>query len=326
MTINREGEFKMYGTYQIQRGEYLFTLLNWVNKPFTVAEGGSINWSGDPYSAQINLDATYAENTSLYNLLRDELALTNSLGPEASKSTKAVVTMHLKGDLFKPNITFDLSFPNVTSQLKSLVDSKLTLLRQDQNELTRQVFGLVVVGSFLPPSSGSGNIQSSDYLASAFNTLTQVLSNQFSGYLTGLATEWFGGTVSSINFDIAYNEYRNQTDPSQSNLTQIGRELQVRLTSGFIDDRITVQVGSQFGLGQPGTTTNEGFLGEDVTVEIQLTENRRWRLKVYQRTEPDIAGGSRRSRYGFGISFRRDFDSFSDLMNSLTGWMQQKKQ
>lgn len=264
---------------------------------------------------------------SLYNLLRDELALTNSLDPEVTKSTRVVVTMHLNGDLFKPNITFDLSFPNVTSQLKSLVDSKLTLLRQDQNELTRQVFGLVVVGSFLPPSSGSGNIQSSDYLASAFNTLTQVLSNQFSGYLTGLASEWFGGnTISSINFDIAYNEYRNQTvSPGQTNLTQIGRELQVRLTSGFINDRITVQVGSQFGLGQPGTTTNEGFLGEDVTVEIQLTENRQWRLKVYQRTEPDNAGGSRRSRYGFGISFRREYDSFGDLMDDLTGWMRRKE-
>lgn len=320
----------MYGTYQIRRGEYLFTLLNWVNKPFTVAEGGSINWYGDPYGAQISLDATYAENTSLYNLLRDELTVTNNnLAAEATKSTRAVVTMHLKGELFKPNISFDLSFPNVTSaQLKSVLDSKLTLMKQDQNELTRQVFGLVVVGSFLPPSSGSsGYVQSSDYLATAFNTLTQVLSNQFSGYLTGLATEWFGGAVSSIDFDIAYNEYRNQTDPSEPNLAQIGRELQVRLTSGFVNDRITVQVGSQFGLGQgtPGVSTTDGFLGEDVTVEIQLTENRQWRLKVYQRTEPDIAGGSRRSRYGFGISFRKEYDSFSEMMSGLTGWLGGKK-
>ncbi|MCC6462281.1 MAG: translocation/assembly module TamB domain-containing protein [Saprospiraceae bacterium] len=328
MTINREGEFKMYGTYQIRRGEYLFTLLNWVNKPFTVAEGGSINWYGDPYGAQISLDATYAENTSLYNLLRDELAASSGdLTDEATISTKAVVTMHLKGDLFKPAITFDLAFPSSSSSIKSLVDSKLSQLRQDQNEMTRQVFGLVVVGSFLPPSSGgAGTLQSSDYLASAFNTLTQVLSNQFSGYLTGLATEWFGGAVSSIDFDIAYNEYRNvQANPDNTNLAQIGRELQVRLTSGFVNDRITVQLGSQFGLGQPGTATSDGFLGEDVTVEIQLTQNREWRLKVYQRTEPDVAGGARRSRYGFGISFRKEYASFSDLMSGLTGWFHQKK-
>lgn len=328
LTINREGDFKMYGDYQIRRGEYLFTLLNWVNKPFTVVDGGTINWYGDPYAAQISLDATYTENTSLYNLLRDELAVTGALSSEATKSTKVVVTMHLKGDLFKPNISFDLTFPNATGQIKSLVDSKLSLLRQDQNELTRQVFGLVVVGSFLPPSGGSSNIQSSDYIASAFNTLTQVLSNQFSNYLTTLFSEWFGGTVSSIDFNVAYNEYRNQTDqtdPSQNNLAQIGRELQIRLSSGFINDRITVQVGSQFGLGQPGTSTVDGFLGEDVTVEIQMTENRQWRLKVYQRTEPDIAGGALRSRYGFGISFRKEYDSFSELLDGLTGWAKPKK-
>ena len=37
---------------------------------------------------------------------------------------------------------------------------------------------------------------------------------------------------------------------------------------------------------QPGTSTADGFLGEDVAVEIQITENRQWQLRVYQRTEP----------------------------------------
>ncbi|MFN0016384.1 MAG: translocation/assembly module TamB domain-containing protein [Saprospiraceae bacterium] len=325
IVINREGEFKMYGTYQIRRGEYMFTLLNLVNKPFTVADGGTITWYGDPYGAQINLDATYAENTSLYNLLQEELAVTNNLNSEATKSTRVVVTMRLKGDLFKPHISFDLSFPNLSSQLKSLADSKMAFLRQDQNELTRQVFGLIVVGSFLPSTGIAANVQSSDYLASAFNTLTQVLSNQFSSYLTTLASEWFGGAVSSIEFNIAYNEYRNRTAPEQPNTAQVGRELQVRLRSGFANDRITVQLGSQFGIGQPGTSTADGFLGEDVTVEIQITENRQWQLKVYQRTEPDIAGGSRRSRYGFGISFRKEYDTFANLMHDLTGWFRKSK-
>ncbi len=192
-------------------------------------------------------------------------------------------------------------------------------MEQDQNELNRQVFGLVVVGSFLPTSSANTQtlIQTS-----AFNTSTQVLSNQFC-YLTGLAAEWFGGAVSSIDLDVAYNEYQNSL--SDPNLGQIGRELQVRLTSGFANDRVTVQLGSQSGLSRPGTAVNDGFLGEDVTVEIQLTENRQWRLKVYQRTEPDIAIGQRRSRYGFGISFRKDYDSFDDMMSGLSGWFRKKK-
>lgn len=324
LTINREGEFKMYGNYVIKRGEYLFTLLNWVNKPFTVTEGGTINWYGDPYSAQINLDATYEENTPVYNLIRDELQLLGGDDSDAAKTakrpTKTIVTMHLKGDLMTPNISFSMDFPNLSNDIKSVTENKLRLLRQDPSELNRQVFGLVVVGSFLP--SNGAFIQNSDYVTSAFNTLTQVLSNQFSNYLTGLAAEWFGTSVSSINFNIAYDEYQNTT-PDQT-LNQTGRELQVRLSSGFANDRVTVQVGSQFGIGRPTAAIQNGFLGEDVTVEIQLTQNRQWRLKVYQRTEPDITGGQRRARYGFGLSFRREFDTFGELVNGLRGWIGKK--
>ena len=326
LTINREGEFRMYGNYVIRRGEYLFTLLNWVNKPFTVTEGGTINWNGDPYGAQINLDATYEENTPVYNLIRDELQLLGGDDSDAAKTakrpTKTIVTMHLKGDLMTPSISFSMDFPNLSNDIKSVTENKLRLLRQDPSELNRQVFGLVVVGSFLP--SNGAFIQNSDYVTSAFNTLTQVLSNQFSNYLTGLATEWFGTSVSSIDFNIAYDEYQNSlTTPDQS-ITQTGRELQVRLTSGFANDRVTVQVGSQFGIGRPTAAVQNGFLGEDVTVEIQLTQNRQWRLKVYQRTEPDITGGQRRARYGFGLSFRREFDTFDELVTGLRSWIDKK--
>ncbi len=314
LSINREGEFKMYGGYRVTRGEYLFTLLNFVNKPFTMAGGGTINWFGDPYGALLNLDATYEQNTAVYNFIRDEVELLTNLKDEATKATKVIVTMHISGDLLKPDITFGLEFPNITSQLKSMTDNKLRLLRQDQNELSRQIFGLVVIGSFLP--SNSGFVQPTDYVASAVNTLTQMISNQFSNYLGGLAAEWFNKDVSSIDLDINYSDYQNVlADPG--NTLSGGRELQVRLKSGFIDDRITVQVGSQFGLGGGANLPiNSGFLGEDVTIEIRLTENNQWRLKVYQRIEPDVAG-QRRDRYGVGITFQKDYDSFSDLWEGL---------
>ncbi len=317
LAINREGEFTMYGGYQIVRGEYLFTLLNFVNKPFVVTKGGTINWYGDPYGAQLNLDATYEVNTSVYNFIKEELELLRAARPrlldEAAKATKVTVNMHLAGDLLKPNITFGLNFPNISSELKSVTDTKLRLLRQDQAELSRQVFGLVVIGTFLPPSSGF--IQSTDYVATAFNTLTQMISNQFSNYLAGLATEWFGGKVSSIDFDIIYSDYQNDALTAKNTVAG-GREVNVRLSSGFKNDRFTVQVGSQFGLGRPGATTSDGFLGEDVTVQIALTDNRQWRLKVYQRTEPDVVG-FRSLRFGLGISFQKDYDTFEDMWKSF---------
>jgi hypothetical protein len=320
--INREGEFTMYGGYQIVRGEYLFTLLNFVNKPFVVTKGGTINWYGDPYGAQINLDATYEVNTSVYNFIKEELELLRSVRPqlldEAAKATRVTVNMRLDGDLLKPNITFGLNFPTISSALKSVTDNKLRLLQQDQAELSRQVFGLVVIGSFLPPSAGF----SSDYVATAFNTLTQMISNQFSNYLAGLASEFFGGTVSSIDFDIIYSDYQNDvlSDPNRNG----GKEVNVRLTSGFKNDRVTVQVGSQFGFGSTGFATSDGFLGEDVTVQIALTENRHWRLKVYQRYEYDITV-QRNLRFGLGLSFQKDYDTFEDMWKGFTKSLSKKR-
>jgi TamB, inner membrane protein subunit of TAM complex len=325
LNINRAGEFKMYGSYTIRRGEYLFTLLNFINKPFTVRSGGTINWYGDPFGAQINLAATYEESTSLYNLLQSELEVTQStdLIAEAKRPGRTVVTMYLDGSLLKPNLRFDLSFPNISSRLKSLADSKLRQLTQDQGELSRQVFGLIVVGSFLPGNSAF--IQNSDYLSSGINTITQMLSNQLSSYLSGLASEWFGRSVSSIDFDIAYNEYRNELSNNPSASTQTGRELQLRLSSGLFNDRVTIQFGSNFGLGStPGLNTGNGFLGNDFVIEIQLTQDRRWRLKAYQRSEPDIGASGIRNRFGAGFSFRQEYDSFLSLVNGVSGWMKRK--
>ena len=59
--VTRLGDFKMFGDYEIDRGEYLFTLLNLINKPFSVKRGGSIVWDGDPFEAQIDLEASYAD-------------------------------------------------------------------------------------------------------------------------------------------------------------------------------------------------------------------------------------------------------------------------
>jgi len=45
--MTRQGDISMYGHYEIEQGEYLFTLFNLVNKPFAVKQGGTIDWLGD---------------------------------------------------------------------------------------------------------------------------------------------------------------------------------------------------------------------------------------------------------------------------------------
>lgn len=309
-----DGNFKMYGRYTVEEGSYLFTLLNVVNKPFRMTKGGTIDWFGNPYNAKISLDATYEVNTAPYNFVQDEVELLSSVKNEALKATNVIVNMHLNGDLMKPDITFDMDFPNVTSQLKSLTDNRLRILKQDQSEMSRQVFGLIVMGGFLPPNTGF--IQAGNYASSLYNTVTQMIANQFSNYLAGVASEWFKGNISSLDLDIAYNDYQTVLNPGNQAAAAGGRELQVRVKSGFKDDRITVQVGSQFGVGRSNLPVANGFLGEDVTVEIRITEDNHWRFKIYQRLEPDISG-QRRDRYGIGLSFQKEYDSFASMLQGI---------
>ncbi len=316
--MGRDGAFNMYGDYVIEQGNYLFTLLNLVNKPFKVLKGGKIQWAGNPYEAEINLEANYSTSAPVFNLLKNELGLSQDeeLIREAQKATQVDVNMHLTGKLSKPNIAFSMTFPRINTRLRTLADNKLLILSKDQNELTRQVFGMIVLGTFLPDDNALG--QSADYVTTAFNTLSQVLTNQLSNYLTGLASEWFGGAVSSIDLDIMYNEYRNEILSGGTPAAGIGRELQLRLSSGFAEDRVIIQIGSQFGANNtPGTTIQQGFLGQDISVEIALTQNKQWRLRVYQRTEPDITGGQWRNRFGFGVTFRKEYDSFLDMVEGM---------
>ena len=62
MTVDKQNELNLAGKYTIDEGDYLFTLglerfENLVNKRFVIANGSTINWYGDPYNADIDIDA-----------------------------------------------------------------------------------------------------------------------------------------------------------------------------------------------------------------------------------------------------------------------------
>ncbi|MBQ5876091.1 MAG: translocation/assembly module TamB domain-containing protein, partial [Alistipes sp.] len=61
--------FEMYGDYTITDGSYLFTLQNIINKKFLIESGSTIQWTGDPLDARLNIDAVYKLKASLQPLL-----------------------------------------------------------------------------------------------------------------------------------------------------------------------------------------------------------------------------------------------------------------
>ncbi len=67
ISLDKKGEFRIYGDYTIEEGEYLFTLKNILNKRIDVENGGKITFNGDVESADIDLTAKYKNlKASLY--------------------------------------------------------------------------------------------------------------------------------------------------------------------------------------------------------------------------------------------------------------------
>jgi len=322
MIVPRTGEFLMYGEYVVSSGDYLFTLMNLVNKPFSVRRGGWIRWSGDPLKAEVNIDAQYVDlKAPLTNFIAEYLVTEPDANVKEAASLPAEVDliMNLSGELLSPTVAFDIQFPRVPNELKNYTDSKLRILQQDQNEMNRQVFGLIVIGQFIP----SQNALQGQELAIGINTLTEMLSQQLSLYLTGLVSEWLSedGFISGIDFDIAYN-YAQGTNINDPDRLFRSNELQVRLKNYLFDDRLAVNVGGNFdltpGSNYPGTPESGVYFAGDLAIEYFLTKDQNLKVRFYQSTEPEIGGG-RRNKTGLGLSYRKEFDSFDEFLKGLRG-------
>ncbi len=312
VNLDRYGKFDINGTYTVVTGNYLFTLMNLgLNKPFIVQPGGTITWGGNPYEAVIDINATYSGlSTSVYSFIADYLTVAaDDVKDIARSSTPVNLTMQLTGQLLKPDIAFDISFPSLDSELKNYAENKMRTVRLDPNELNRQVFGLLMLGQFLP--SGY-TIQAGDV---GINTVSEMLSNQLSIYLTEFVSEFFTGKslIQGIDFDISYNRFTsNNFDAENPTSSYTNNEFRTKLKV-IVNDRISVQSGLNF--GNETYTGNNGLLGGEFIIEYVLTKDRRLKLKVYGGTEADITGGSRKQG-GVALSYKREFDSFSELFEA----------
>lgn len=316
--VPRSGNFQMFGDYNISEGNYLFTLYNVINKDFRIKRGGRILWSGDPFGARIQLEAEYKDlKTSVANFVQEYLINAEyQLKNDASKATQVDLTLLLEGELLRPQINFDIRFPQLTGQLQTYTESKLRLLKQDQNELNRQVFGLIVVGQFLPSDL---SFQGSEII---YNTVSEFVSNQLSMLLTELFSEAVGesSVFSGLDLDIAYNQYRSVNLGEGQDISG-GDEFQLTVRQNFLNDRLSVQVGGNVDFGNNIRTAPEAsgtFIGNDVVIEYILNSNRTLKLRIFQTLQPDIGGG-RRLEVGTGLSYRKEFNSFKEFWDSFRG-------
>ena len=310
MEFTRTGEFTMYGDYEIETGDYLFTALA-TNKPFTLRPGGRINWSGDPYDALIDIRADYTGlRTSLTTFLQEYLVTASAATQEqARQKTDVNLELLLTGSLLSPNINFNISFPEVRGELSGYVNSKMATLNADQNALNEQVFGLLILGTFLPTNFTSSSATNNFLQVGAYNTVTEFISSQLSYYLSDFLASALEdvGFISSI--DVTVGHSRSYDIALQSTDYQ---EWELSVRNQLFNDRFIVDVGGNYVTDSPVAGT---YFAGDYALEYVLTEDRRLKVRFYYRTDETIEG--RQNKTGIGLSYRREFDNFFAWLKGL---------
>jgi hypothetical protein len=301
LTFERGGEMEMKGQYNIVKGDYLFTLLRVVNKNFAIKEGGSIKWNGSPFDAQISIDAAYKGlMTSPRNLVEEYLVGAGAeLVAEAGKPTPVDVTLRLQGAMLKPDVGFEVGLPRLTGQLKNFVDNKIRTLRQEPNELNRQMFGLILVGGFLPSDVqflGAQQLQTG-----GVNTAAELLSSMMNRFLADY--------VKGVDLQVGYNI------GGLDNIQNIGKaehRVQFKAAKTFgKSDRWSIAAG--VGVERKVLSSDELFVGGDFIVEYAITEDRRFKIRISQTYDQVLDG--KRYRPSMGIRYRREFDSTNEFLS-----------
>jgi hypothetical protein len=307
--IDPSGKTTLTGRYELEEGSYEMSF-NLVKRKFDIKKGSYILWTGEPTSADINITAIYKISTAPIDLLNNQLS---TLTPEERNTYKQRIPfeaeLKMKGALMKPSISFDIILPggnnSVSGDIITKTEAKLAQLRQEPDDLNKQVFALLLLNRFIgddPFSSESGGTTASTL---ARESVSKILSQQ----LNNLAGDLVKGF--EVDFDLASSE--DYTTGQKENKT----DLNVGLSKKLLNDRLKVTVGSTFGIEgpeQPNKETNT--IAGDIAAEYQVSKDGRYKLRAYRKNLYQVALQGQVIETGLGFIITLDYNKFKELFHS----------
>ena len=150
--------------------------MNLLSRELKIENGSSLNWTGDPANAAINIDGIYEKRVSLSSLTGQKDALDNI----SHKSVNVESIISLTGNLSSPKIGFDFRLPNVDQSTEEEVYALID--RSNEREMINQTVSLLLTGEFLPVSGNN------DAIANAgLGNGVDFVANQVSSIITSIS-------------------------------------------------------------------------------------------------------------------------------------------
>ncbi|MDP9956436.1 hypothetical protein J2X97_002095 [Epilithonimonas hungarica] len=276
--MERSGNIFMNGKYTVDNGTFVSKAI--LNRTFQIARNSNIQWSGNPMTPELDITANYTRT------------VTNAgeyLGMSLSQPINVVLTTKITETLTKPNIEFGLSAPDVSSQVRETLATKLS----NEDERIIQFGSVLVLNNFNVVNSGGLNINVSQAAVST-------------GY--SMAFKQLGSVLNTISSAFQINLDYISGDPSSNTSDRANTNVSLALSP-----RIKLKTG----LGVPITrteNTNANYLSAEGTIEYDWSRNNNGSRLLRAYSKPSNLGlgtsGANNQSYGVGVVYSKSFDSF----------------
>ncbi|MCB9178309.1 MAG: translocation/assembly module TamB domain-containing protein [Flavobacteriales bacterium] len=301
LTFRYAPETPMYlsGSYTVEKGEYALDLYGLVKKRFTLAKGGTVRWTGDPVKAEMELQARYISETSPYSLVASTSPVADMERNRLQQPLPFAVLINIDGSMNDPDIGFGLDLERQLRNSFPKVGNKLDHLNAPGNEeeLNRQVFGLLVLNSFIQ-DEGSGGAPSSGIATSAAR-------NSVNGLLTDQMNKLTGRYLKGVDISLGVNTYDQASGSNTYQRTSVDYKVSKRL----LDDRLSFEVGGSVGVDEQDAQVSNvsSTRAAQYAILYDLTRDGRFRIRGFHENAYDLYDGEI-TNSGVALMFTRDFE------------------
>ncbi|MCK5137163.1 MAG: translocation/assembly module TamB domain-containing protein [Bacteroidales bacterium] len=291
------------GLLELKEGFYELSFYGLVKKKFVYDPGSTIAWSGNVMDGEVNFSARHEVRTNSVGLVSNEIS-----SYEKSMYNQRLpyeVIINIDNQILYPVISFGIDLPDRYKNDNPTIAAKLNILNQPgmESERNKQVFALLVGGTFIPdnPDVNEGTSSNNFATTAARNSMNAIMTQQLNN-LTGQF-------IKGIDVDMGVNTYDDYTSDKAQTRTQ----LDVKVSKKMFNDRVSAEVESHIDLEgvntSPGTQSTAGMA--EFAVSYQITESGNYHVKAFRENAFDIFDGEIQNA-GIAFIFIKEFDSFKN--------------
>ncbi|PST84472.1 DUF490 domain-containing protein [Pedobacter yulinensis] len=302
-TMDPSGKISLTGTYELADGGYNLSV-GPLKREFKIQNGSTITWTGEPTAANLDMTAIYDVEAAPIDLVADQIENRSTLEQNRFKQKFPFrVLLNLDGELMKPAISFKLEMPEGQGgPVRAETETKIQQVNANENELNKQVFALLALGRFIADNpfqslAGGGGVSTL-----ARQSVSKLLTEQ----LNNLASDLVKGV--DLNFGV------NSTEDYSTGQLENKTDLEIGLSKRLLNDRLTVSVGSSFGLEGPRQENQKtSNIAGNVNIEYLLSNDGRYRLRAYRRNEYEGVIEGQIIETGVGFALVVDYNRFREI-------------